>query len=117
MRILDINNIEIENPNYSLGHLKKENIFIAHHEAIEEVMEQGHYEVIAEYPETGGKDVEWIVDTPYVAPQEAWDEYEEILRYVLFTNEELELINQPTQADRIEAQVAYTAMMTDTLLL
>ena len=28
----------------------------------------------------------------------------------------VELVSEPTQLDRVEAQVAYTAMMTDTLL-
>ena len=44
----------------------------------------------------------------------AWDEddYEEAQMYVL--NQETN--EAPTQLDRIEAQVAYTAMMTDTLL-
>lgn len=31
-------------------------------------------------------------------------------------NQELLINNQPSQLDRIEAQIAYTAMMTDTLL-
>lgn len=44
----------------------------------------------------------------------AWadDEYEEVQMYV--PNQEV--TEAPTQLDRIEAQVAYTAMMTDTLL-
>ena len=116
MRILDINGNEITNPDLSLGRLEEEKLFVAHHEAVEEVPEAGHYKVIAEYPETGGKDVEWVVDVPAVEAQEAWDEYEDILRYIPFTEEELEALNKPTQLDVIEAQVTYTAMMTDTLL-
>lgn len=46
---------------------------IVHHEAIAHVEEQGHYEVIKEYP-NGGKDVEWVVDVPYVEGNEAYDE-------------------------------------------
>ena len=44
----------------------------------------------------------------------AWadDDYEDAQMYVL----NQETIGTPTQLDRIEAQVAYTAMMTDTLL-
>jgi len=44
----------------------------------------------------------------------AWDEddYENAQMYVL----NQEVAEEPTQLDRIEAQVAYTAMMTDTLL-
>lgn len=90
MRILDENNIElIEGQiNLELGYLKPESIISIHHEAIEETKEVGHYEVIAEYP-NGGKDVAWIIDVPGIKAKEAWDEYEDIQRYVLYTEEEL----------------------------
>ena len=44
----------------------------------------------------------------------AWvnDDYEEVQMYILNREE----IPVPTQLDRIEAQVTYTAMITDTLL-
>ena len=44
-----------------------------HHEAVEAVEEQGHWETVEEYPETGGKDVQWVVDAPGVEAREAWD--------------------------------------------
>lgn len=88
MRILDEHNIEIENPDSELGYLKEETLFIQHHEAVEAVAETGHFEVIAEYP-NGGKDVKWIIDVAAVEAAEAWDEYEDIYRYVLYTAEEL----------------------------
>ena len=116
MRILDMNGNEITNPDFSLGRLEEEKLFVAHHEAVEATEEKGHYEVVAEYPETGGKDVEWLVDVPAVETREAWDEYEDVLRYIPYSEEELEEMNKPTQLDIIEAQVTYTAMMTDTLL-
>lgn len=89
MRILDEHNIEIENPDYEFGYLKEEKLFIQHHEAVEAVVEEGHWNVIAEYP-NGGKDVEWVIDVEEVEAAEAWDEYEDIMRYVLYTEEELE---------------------------
>ena len=46
---------------------------IVHHEAVAHVEEQGHYEVIKEYP-NGGKDVMWVVDVPYVEGYDAYDE-------------------------------------------
>lgn len=46
---------------------------VVHHEAVAHVEEQGHYEVIREYP-NGGKDVMWVVDVPYVEGNEAYDE-------------------------------------------
>jgi hypothetical protein len=119
MRILDINNIEIENPDLSLGKLVGEKIFIAHHEATEAIEEQFHYEVVKEYP-NGGRDVKKVTDVEATEEKDAWDEYEDIYRYVLYTEEELAQIevekNKPTQLDVIESQVFYTAMMTDTLL-
>jgi hypothetical protein len=80
--------MEIENPDLSKGYLKTDSLFIRHHEAIEAVEEVGHFETIKEYP-NGGKDVDWIVDTPAVEAQDAWDEYEEVQRFVLFTEKEL----------------------------
>lgn len=88
MRILDENNIEIENPDLTKGYLKQDSLFICHHEAIEEVIEQGHFETVREYP-NGGKDVEWVIDVPAVEAKEAYDEFEEVQRYVLFTEVEL----------------------------
>lgn len=106
MRILDEHNIEIENPDSELGYLKEGKLFIQHHEAVEAVAETGHFEVIAEYP-NGGKDVKWVIDVEAVEAAEAWDEYEDIMRYVLYTEEELAEIekqrNMPTAEERIAA--------------
>ena len=88
MRILDENGIEIESPDYELGYLKPDRIFISHHESIDAVEEQGHWETIAEYP-NGGKDVDWIVDIPGEPAKEAWDEYEDIQRFVKYTESEI----------------------------
>ena len=88
MRVLDVNDIEVEAPDLEKGYLKEERLFIAHHEAVEAAEEEGHWETVAEYP-NGGKDVNWVVDVPPVEAEEAWDEYEDILRYVLYSEEEL----------------------------
>lgn len=111
MRILDINNVEIESPDFNLGYLKHDTVFVQHHEAVEAVEEQGHEEIIAEYKnhkgEVYGRDVAWIVDVEAVEAKEAWDEYEDIQRYVLYTEEELAEIekqrNIPTAEERIAA--------------
>ena len=84
MRIFDENGVELIAPDYEKGYLKEDSLFIMHHEAIEAVEEKGHWETIKEYP-NGGKDVEWVVDVPKVEAVEAWDEYEEILRFVANT--------------------------------
>lgn len=109
MRILDLNGVELESPDLSLGYLTEEEILISHHEAVEAAAaEQWHYETIAEYP-NGGKDVKKIVDVPGVKAQDAWDEYETVQRYVPYTEEELAAIeearNKPTQQDDIDAMM------------
>jgi hypothetical protein len=63
-----------------------------------------------------------IIHNPKLPPKEGYVEvevecvrlYKDVRTGKTFTLEQVE--NQPTQTDRIEAQVAYTAMMTDTLL-
>ena len=93
MKIVEVNNIELINPDLSLGYLVNDKIFIQHHKAIEQVDEQWHYEVIAEYS-NGGKDVKKVIDVFGVEAKEAWDEYEEVKRYIEYTQEELDKINQ-----------------------
>ena len=90
MRILDEldNELNANELDFSKGYLKEEKIFIKHHDAISAVEEQGHYETIREYP-NGGRDVEWIIDVPEVEAKEAYDEYEDIQRFVKFTQKEL----------------------------
>lgn len=115
MKIYDENDLEIASPDLGKGYLTEEQKLVAHHEAVEAVADVGHYEVIAEYP-NGGKDVERVIDVPGVEAREAWDEYETVQVFHPYTAEELADQNAPTQLDRIEAQVFYTAMMTDTLM-
>lgn len=80
---------------------------IHHHEAVEAVEEQGHWETVAEYPETGGRDVQWVVDAPGVEAREAWDEEETYWLYIPYTEEELAQMeadrNQPTPEERVKA--------------
>ena len=105
MRILDENNVEITAPELSLGHLVEEEVFVAHHPAVEEVPEQWHYETVNDYP-NGGKDVVKVIDVPGMEAKDAWDEYETIKRYVPYTEEELaaleEARNKPTLESRVE---------------
>ena len=79
---------------------------IHHHEAVEAVEEQGHWETVAEYPETGGKDVQWVVDAPGEEAREAWDEEETYWLYIPYTEEELAQMeadrNQPTPEERVK---------------
>lgn len=79
---------EIQNPDLELGYTKKDKLFLAHHEAQEEIQQQSHYEVIAEYP-NGGKDLEEVIDVEYQPAKEAWDEYEDIFIYIPYAEAEL----------------------------
>lgn len=116
MRILDENNVEITSPDLSLGHLVEEEVFVAHHQAVEAVPDQWHYETIAEYP-GGGKDVEKVVDVPGTEPREAWDEYEMIRRYVLYTEAELAAMEEAKRKPTLESRVEVLETTTDDMIL
>lgn len=108
-RILDRNGNELkpEDINMDAGKLVSETITI-HHDAVEGVEEVSHVEVLKEYykydlngdpvlDEAGhkvvfGKDVRTVIDTPGVEAKAAYDEQEEIQRYIPYTAEELQKI-------------------------
>lgn len=116
MRIIHENGTELSSPDLSLGRLVPERLLIARHDAVEGVAEQWHYNVLKEYP-NGGKDVVKVIDTPGVAPQAAWDEYEDILRYIPYTDEELtekEANRKPTTEEQIaELREALELLLTE----
>lgn len=108
-RILDAhgNELKLEDIDLNAGKLVDETITV-HHDAVEGVEEVSHVEVLKEYYETGpdgtpvldedghkvvfGKDVKTIIDVPGVEAKEAWNEQEEIQRYIPYTAEELDKI-------------------------
>lgn len=104
MRIFDEDGNLMDSYDDTKGRLVEDRLFVCHHEAIEAVEEQGHWETIAEYP-NGGKDVDWIVDVPGVEAQEAWDEYEDIYRYIPYTEEELAAIEEEKRKVEEEAEL------------
>ena len=105
MEIYDQEGNPATNYDPARGRLKQQ-VRIIHHEAVEAVEEQGHWETVAEYPETGGKDVQWVVDVPGVEAREAWDEEETYWLYIPYTEEELAQMeadrNQPTPEERVK---------------
>lgn len=111
MRIIDQNGNEIRevDVDYDKGYLEEDSLFVCHHDAVEAVEEQGHWEVIAEYP-NGGKDVDWIVDVEALAAAEAWDEYEDVMRYVPYTEEEL-AEREEERRKMEEEQARYAALL------
>lgn len=108
-RILDANDneLKLEDIDLNAGKLVDETITV-HHDAVEGVEEVSHVEVLKEYYETGpdgepvldedghkivfGKDVKTIIDVPGVEAKPAYDEQEEIQRYIPYTAEELDKI-------------------------
>ena len=116
MRILDENNVEITAPDLSLGHLVEEEVFVAHHPAVEAVREQWHYETVYEYL-NGGKDVVKVIDVPGVEAKDAWDEYETIKRYVPYTEEELAALEEARNKPTLESRVETLETTTDDMIL
>lgn len=117
MRVFNEDKIqELKEYDLNKGHLKLDKLFIRHHEAVEEIKEQWHYETIAEYP-NGGKDVSKVIDVPYQAPQEAFDEYEDIYVYIPYTYEELEELNKPSELEILKREQEVTAQAVQDLIL
>ena len=93
MRTLDKDNNEITSPDLEKGYLKAETIVIKHHDAVEAKQGKSHIEVVKEY-DNGGKDVITVWDEKPTEAKAAYDETEEIQRYILYSAEELAKIAQ-----------------------
>lgn len=122
-RILDAhgNELKLEDIDLNAGKLVDE-IITVHHDAVEGVEEVSHVEVLKEYYETGpdgepvldedghkivfGKDVKTIIDVPGVEAKPAYDEQEEIQRYIPYTAEELDKIAKEKTDAQASAAVA-----------
>lgn len=105
MRILDENDQEVTDPDLTLGHLEPDQLFVQHHDAIPEKMpvKEIDYDNPIWTGPNGGKLVETKIVSEYQPPVDAWDEYEDILRYILYTEEELAEIEAQKKAEE-EAQ-------------
>lgn len=122
-RFLDAhgNELKLEDIDLNAGKLVDETITV-HHDAVEGVEEVSHVEVLKEYYETGpdgepvldedghkivfGKDVKTIIDVPGVEAKPAYDEQEEIQRYIPYTAEELDKIAKEKTDAKASAAVA-----------
>lgn len=122
-RILDAhgNELKLEDIDLNAGKLVDETITV-HHDAVEGVEEVSHVEVLKEYYETGpdgtpvldedghkivfGKDVQTVIDVPGVEAKAAYDEREEIQRYIPYTAEELDKIAKEKADAQASAAVA-----------
>lgn len=121
---------ELQNPDLTRGKLETAQRVTVHHDAVPASV---RYEVM---PGTVTADCPEGLRQEITTPaQEAWDEYEDVQRYVPYTDAELSEIAEKAQAERaaaeqaakeeaarrdasekLNAQVTYTAMMTDTML-
>lgn len=100
MRILDVNNQEVKDPDLIKGYLTSETIIIAHHDAISETPEKT--ERVKVNTANGGVLYEKKVVQEWKPGKGAWDETEDIQRYIEYTPEEL----AQQEADRIAAEKA-----------
>lgn len=128
---------ELQNPDLTRGKLESARRVTVHHDAVPATV---RYEVMddtvtADFPDG-------LLQEIITPAQEEYDEYEEVQRYVLYTDAELAEIAEKAQAEKaaaeaaakaaeqtakeeaarrdaaekLNAQVTYTAMMTDTML-
>lgn len=128
---------ELQNPDMTLGKLETAKRVTVHHEAVSASV---RYKVM---PGTVTSDCPDGLRQEITTPaQDAWDEYEEVQRYVPYTDAELADIAEKAQAEKdaadaaakaseqaakeeearrdaaekLNAQVTYTAMMTGTMI-
>lgn len=89
MRFFDENNNEMKESelDLDLGHLRPDVIKTVFREAVDAEPEIWHYETIRSFP-NGGREVVKIVDKPGTTGAPAHWETEEIMRYVLYSDEE-----------------------------
>ena len=80
---------EVQDYDSKLYYLKNDKLFIKHHEAIEEIKQVSHLEVVRKNDESGGVEYKEIIDVPYQPAKEAYDEYEDIQVIVPYTTKEL----------------------------
>lgn len=102
MVIINQQGNEIQNPDLSLGYLKDYRRLVAHHEAIE--YQPPVYEsVVVKTYANGGVLKERRLVTPAVNAQDAWDEYEDVQLYTLYTEEEKK--HQEEEAKKTEEEM------------
>lgn len=80
MTTFDSNWNVIETPDYELGYVEQRELPVVHEYVIDEP-EISHEEVVAEYPETGGKDVQIVIDREEKGHWETKDEEGNIVNH------------------------------------
>lgn len=72
---------------FTLGYLRADKLFIAHHEAVEG--KKAVYQDREVIEESGGISIYKDLVEPAVEPKEEWDEYEDIQVFIPYTEKEL----------------------------
>ena len=114
MRILDENNNEVTNVDLEKGYLRTETVVTNHHDAVEAKPGRSHIEVVKEYS-NGGKDVITVWDEKPTEAKPAYDETEEIQRYIPYSSDELaKIAKEKEEAENKETKLnsLYNADMT-----
>lgn len=117
MKMYDESWNELTAADLEKGWLEDTQRLVAHHDAVPGSPAEYDWRVLegTEDLHPGGLR-QRVETTPAVPAAAAWDEYEPCQVYHPYTAEELAARAAPTAAERLEAQVMYTAMMTDTML-
>lgn len=108
----------LQNPDLEAGWLE-ESTRTVHHEAVEGVQEEWHYERVKTNAKGGGI-VRRVIDVEGVKAQDAWDEEIPILIYHPYTPEELaamEAERKPTTEERLAALEEENAQLKEALEL
>ena len=106
MRILDESGQELHEPDMARGRLVPERIVVARHEAVEAVPKVTEDVLVWSDPDDPGNAL-YAKRTvaPAIPAKPAWDETEDILRYVLYTDAELaEIAEREAAEEAAEAE-------------
>lgn len=98
--------LTLEQCDLECGELKQLSETI-HHPAIAGQEGEGHYEVIAEYP-NGGKDVKWVEDIPTIEARDAWDETIAYQIYVPYSENRLSQIQYEKEIKECQENLTQT---------
>lgn len=98
--------LNYEDLDFEKGHLVDDTLEIKH-DAIVEVEESGHYEVLQEY-DNGGKDLKYVIDVERVEPREAYTETVQIQKFVEYTGVELVEMQNEKRLTELKNELAST---------
>ena len=102
MRVFNKDKSEVlESYDLEKGYLT-DDVLVTHVPASPAVEEVGHYKTLKVY-DNGGKDVEWVVDTPARPEVVEHDETEEIKVYIPYTDEELRKIAAEARIEELKS--------------